>query len=80
MFLKNLTYPSLRIGVPANISLKLTSSKSIKKFNEGSVKLFLISILISLFFFANLFQGQIAKQSSHPNILFPIGSLNFLSM
>ena len=73
-FLKNLSLPILFIGEPLNFTLKVSS----QSFNKSWRSKFYISWLnlVSLDNFAYLFQGQIAKQSSHPNILLPISFLN----
>ena len=77
-FLINLSLPILFIGDPVNFFLNSWS----QRFNNWfKLKLYLFSLKwISFVIFAYLFQGQIAKQSSHPNILFPMAVLNFFGI
>ena len=73
-FLKNLSLPILLIGEPLNFFLNSWS----ESFNNSfKLKLYLFSLnWISFVFFAYLFHGQTAKQSSQPNILLPMADLN----
>ena len=79
-FLINLFLPILFIGDPENNTLNSASVKRDKLSKVGFFKSSLGINDIVLVFWANLFQGHIARQSSHPYILLPINLRNSLGI
>ena len=65
-FLINLSLPTRLMLEPENFSLKSHSFHVKKDLIVGSISSSRGAKSISLVFFAYLFHGQIAKQSSHP--------------
>ena len=66
IFLRNLFLPIRLMLVLENNFLKLSSSNFKKFFNLGSLNSSRGKKSIFVVFFAYLFHGQIARQSSHP--------------